>query len=88
MKRHEVMDLFHGDKNTVVDEPWNDVKEGLPSVASNKVKVKLADESETDAYYYSDYASWLSKFNLPTSYFWACISREPLMNVTHWKHMK
>lgn len=85
MKRHMVMDLFHGNKTEVVDGPWNCVENRLPDILSCKVKVKLNNESELMAYFYADKAQWLST---TPSFFWRCSDKEPLFNVTHWKYLK
>jgi hypothetical protein len=91
MKRHEVMDLFHGKETTPIGE-WTKFDENynstLPVGKSCKVKVKLSDETETFVYYYDDKCSWIVYYGQKPSYFWDCVTKEPLFNVTHWKMLE
>ncbi len=71
------MDLFHGYK-TQEDGPWIEIKDKHYPDKRTKVKVKLANDNETFAYYYDDLST----------HFWECTTRDPLSNVTHWKALK
>ncbi len=82
------MDLFHGNKTEEVEGPWNDVENGLPKCDSEKVKVKLSTGNEILAYFYSDGCYWIEKYGKKGSYFWDCQTKEPLLNVEKWKHLK
>jgi len=94
MKRHEVMDLFWARYSEEVEGHWNEIDKNyqntFPKITGKgaKVKVKLSDDAETFAYYYPDQAIWISSYGFKPSYFWDCISKEPLFNVTHWKYLK
>lgn len=85
MKRFQVMDLFHGDETEEDEGPWKDVKHENPKMTSKgiKVKVKLTDNSEEFAYYFSDCSPLLNGFK-----WWGCHSHDPLTNVTHFKYLK
>ncbi len=78
MKRHQVMDLWHGNYTEPVGE-WIKVEDNLPNPISRgcKVRVKLIDQSETFAYYYQDM----------TGVFFDCRTKEPLDNVIEWKKL-
>ena len=85
MKRHLVMDLFHG-KKTEDDGDW------IPFINPNqleknkdKVKVKLSNGIECFAYFYRDKSPILG---YAAESFWECSTRAPLTNVTHFKYLK
>lgn len=58
MKRHTVMELFHSTQKQAEDCDWIDIKTQLPKEDKCKIKVKLKDESEIFAYFYSDRANF------------------------------
>lgn len=84
------MDLFYAHLTEEEPGPWNEIENGLPNIDSKgcKVIVKLSDMSETFAYFYPDKASWGAQYGIKPAFFWSCITREPLFNVTHWKKLK
>lgn len=87
MKRHEVMDLYFGHQKEVVEGLWNDVNESLPKKRNCKVRVKTIDGNETFAYFFADKCNF-GPFVTHKSYFWQCVTKEELMNFTHWKDLK
>jgi len=78
------MDLFYAKETEPIEGPWNEFTKVSPNVDKGKFIVKLSDNSETLAYYYSD--KGLS--NGERSFFWHSKSHEALHNVTHWKEIK
>jgi len=90
MKRHQVMDLFHGSRNEPIEGPWNEFDKNHPQGRSEKVRVKLSDDSELSAYYYADKAQGLAQHiqACNPAYFWNCNTKEPLYNVIAWKYLK
>lgn len=88
MKRHLVMDLFHGNQTEELGE-WKETDKALPDVPKAcKVKAKLSCGGEVFAYFYKDQAIWVEKHGQKRSYFWNSKTHEPLFNVTHWKSLK
>lgn len=87
MKRHTVMDLFHGHQTEEVDSDWSDVTQNLPEKRACKVIVKTSDGAVTFAYFYEDKCNF-SPYVRHTSHFWQCVTKEELRNVTHWKALK
>jgi hypothetical protein len=88
MKRHEVMDLFHGHMIEEVDGPWISVEKSLPDCKHTKVKAKLNNGDEVYAYFYADKAIKFNIFGIIPCHFWHCMSRDQLFNVTDWKYLK
>lgn len=85
----EVSDLFFGDYTEVVEGPWNDFDEKYPYKSAPtqcKVRVRLDNGDERDAYFFADRAAW-AKYTYKPSYFWDVKTREPLHNVAYWKLM-
>jgi hypothetical protein len=89
MKRHQVMDLFHGNQTEAIGE-WHKVNDGLPNVKQCKCRVKLDDDTECFAYFYEDKALWIEKSTKQKgSYWWECANKEPLYDrVVAWKELK
>ncbi len=85
LKRHLVMDLYHGNQTEPVEGSWNEANKVLPDCKSCKVKVKNADGNELFAYFYQDGAA---KFYNPPCKFWDCSSKQPLNNISHWKALR
>ncbi len=79
MKRHLVMDLFHGSQREPIGE-WQCSSKNLPDSHSAKFLVQLDNFKEMFAYFYSD--------KRDGHYFWDCITKEPLPNVIMWKNLK
>ena len=77
MKRHLVMDLFHGAENTPVGD-WTTQHPDIESKGA-KVLVRLNDNTERFAYFYSDKPHG--------SYFYDCKTSEPL-NPKEWKLLR
>lgn len=84
------MDLFHGTRNEPVEGPWNKIQDCLPANQTDKVRVKLNDDIEMNAYFYADRASGLAQHiqQCKPSYFWNSNTKEPLYNVIAWKYLK
>ncbi len=78
MKRHLVMDLFHGNQNTPVGE-WHDLQKESPNSRSVKVLVEMSNQTQAFAYYYRD------KRN--DYHFWECKSHLPISEVVKWKYL-
>jgi hypothetical protein len=78
MKRTLIMDLFHGNKTREIGE-WNNIK-NLPNEHC-KVKLKLKDNTECFAYYYSD---------IPKAHFWHIPTQEYILDndIISWKHLE
>ncbi len=89
MKRHLVMDLFHGYQNEVVEGDWNKISEKDPEFKSEsgKVRVKLHNGNETFAYYYKDKCMHAAKSYKPT-HFWNSNTHEPIYDVSEWIYLK
>ncbi len=81
MKRHLVMDLFHGNRKEVIGE-WLPFPQNLPKGRSDKVWVKLRDDSELFCYYYEDHREGC--------YFWVCANKYMIsdFDVKEWKYLK
>ena len=88
MRRHLIMDLFHGQQTEEVESDWIKVEDALPTDESCKVKAKLSTGNEVFAYFYLDQASRFSKYGIKPCHFWHSSTHESLFNVTHWKNLK
>lgn len=64
---------------------WISVEDKLPDVFSGKFKVRIKNENEMCAFFYSDALGWIAFYGQKTSYWWdSNYPHERLDNVTHW----
>lgn len=87
MKRHQVMDLFEGPRNEPIGE-WIDFPKNYPEKNKDKLLVKLKDDTQIFAYYYSDSYGLNHHENPKGRYFWGCSDRKPIGDVKAWKYLK
>ncbi len=57
------------------------------SERSCKVKVKLENGSETNAYFHSDKMQWIGFYGQKPCYFWDCNTQKPLFDVKEWRYL-
>lgn len=80
-KRFQVMDIYYSETPTVKE--WIDAQKQFPDVRSGAYRVKLDNNDEVTAYFFSDRN--LMPFEPPENgSFWWSQKRTPLNNVTHW----
>ena len=68
---------------------WKDPRKELPvhPPRSTKVKLKLINDTEIDAYFHADKGAIHGKYSYPTSWFWRCDGSVwiPDENVKNWR---
>lgn len=87
MRRHQVMDLFHGNETNIDEGTWNEIQKGKPNHKTCKVKLRLKNGDEVFAYFYKDgglQGHLYSEKERP--YFWHCQTKDYIPNhdITHW----
>lgn len=66
---------------------WISVEKGLPSVKGGIFKVRLSDQNEIEAYFFSDCMAWISYYhrNHKLTHWQSKCDKKWIYNVTHWE---